>query len=291
MRLLVTGASGWIGRHVVPELHAAGHQVVGLARSTASAQALTAAGVEPLTGDLSDTDLLRTAATDSDGVLHLAYGHDFSRFAEAMAQDAAAVTAFGEALSGSGKPLVIASGTPAVPGALATESDWVTEGITGARGRVARAVVDLAEQDVRGVVVRLPRSVHGAGDYGFIAWLAQIAEQAGLSGYPGDGSARWPAVHVTDAARLFRLAVDVAAPGTVLHAVGDQGIEVREIASALGERLGLPSGTRSAEEIGFLGGMMAVDQPASGAGTEALLDWHPTGPGLLADIAAGHYDR
>ncbi|WP_042394652.1 SDR family oxidoreductase [Streptacidiphilus carbonis] len=293
MRVFVTGASGLIGSAVVPELIAAGHTVLALARSDASAQAVTAAGATAFRGDLADPDSLRAGAGEADGVIHLAFGHDFSNFAGSVAEEGLAVEAFGAALKGSGKPLVIASGTPAVAGRPSTEDDPApTEGPAGGRGRNARAVLDLAAQGVRSAVVRLPRSVHGRGErtgFGFASVLIQAARRTGVSGYVGDGAQRWPAVHCQDAARLFRLVLEEAAPGTVAHAVADEGDPMRAIAEAIGRQLGLPTEAVPAEGFGFLGTIFGIDQPSTSTVTRERFGWQPTGPSLLEDLAAGDY--
>jgi nucleoside-diphosphate-sugar epimerase len=291
MRVFVTGATGGIGSVVVLELIAAGHEVLGLARSDASAQALTAAGASVLPGDLNDPESLGAGAAQSDGVIHLAFGNDFNDFARCVAEETLAVEAFGAALEGSGKPLAIASGTPAVPGRTSTEQDPApTEGPVGGRGRNAQTVLDLAERGVRSAVVRLPRSVHAAGGpYGFASVLVETARRTGVSGYVGDGSQRWPAVHRLDAARLFRLVLEQAAPGTVAHAVADQGDTMRSIAEVIGRQLDLPIEAVPAENFGFLGHIFAIDQPSSSALTRERFGWKPTHPSLLEDLAAGDY--
>ncbi len=291
MRIFVTGATGGIGSVVVPELIEAGHEVVGLARSDASAQALTAAGATALRGDLADPESLRAGASQADGVVNLAFGNDFSDFERCVAEEALAVETFGAALEGTGKPLVIVSGTPAVPGRPATEEDpQPTEGPAGGRGRNARAALDLAERGVRSAVVRLPRSVHDrGGPYGFASFLIQAAQQSGVSAYVGDGSQRWPAVHRRDAARLIRLVLEQATPGTVVHAVGDEGDTMRSLAEAIGAQLGVPAEAVPAESFGFLGTIFGIDQPASSALTRGRFGWQPTHPSLLADLAAGGY--
>lgn len=292
MRVFVTGASGWVGSTVVPELIGAGHQVLGLARSDSSAQTVADRGAEVLRGGLDDLDVMRAGAAESDGVVHLAFGHDFSRFGDSVLADARAIEAFGAALEGTGKPLVIASGTTAIPGRTATERDspdYPADSPMAGRAANRQATLDLAARGVRSAVVGLPRTVHGEGDQGFVTMLINAAREAGVAGYVGDGSQRWPAVHVTDAGRLFRLAVEQAPAGSMLHAVGDEGVAIRDLAEVIGRRLGLPTAPRPAEEFGFLGTVLAVDQPASGALTRDLLDWHPTGPGLLEDLDKGHY--
>lgn len=290
MRVFVTGASGWIGSAVVPELIDAGHTVAGLARSDASATAVAAAGAEVVRGDLADLDGLRAAATGADAVVHLAFIHDFSRFEASIQADAHAIEALGAALEGSGRPFVIASGTPFVPGRVVTEHDTsAAEGPAVGREANARAALALAGRGVRVSVVRLPRSVHGEGDHGFIAQLVGIARDKGVSGYVGGGDARWPAVHVRDAAHLFRLALEQARAGSVLHAVGDEGVPTGDIAAVIGRHLGLPAEPRPAEEFGFLGMLLAGDQPASSRLTRDLLGWRPTGPGLIEDLDQGHY--
>jgi nucleoside-diphosphate-sugar epimerase len=291
MRVFVTGATGGIGSVVVLELIAAGHEVLGLARSDASAQALTAAGASVLPGDLNDPESLGAGAAQSDGVIHLAFGNDFNDFARCVAEETLAVEAFGAALEGSGKPLAIASGTPAVPGRTSTEQDPApTEGPVGGRGRNAQTVLDLAERGVRSAVVRLPRSVHAAGGpYGFASVLVETARRTGVSGYVGDGSQRWPAVHRLDAARLFRLVLEQAAPGTVAHAVADQGDTMRSIAEVIGRQLDLPIEAVPGENFGFLGHIFAIDQPSSSALTRERFGWKPTHPSLLEDLAAGDY--
>lgn len=291
MRIFVTGASGWIGSAVVPELIGAGHQVLGLARSDSSAAAVVAAGAEALRGGLHDLDILRFAAANSDGVIHLAFIHDFADFQSSVTADRSAIEAMGAALEGSGKPLVIASGTAAVPGRVATESDESAPGSPVA-GRLenARVALGLAARGVRSSVVGLPRTVHGDGDrHGFIARLIAIAREKGVSGYVGDGSSRWPAAHVLDAANLFRLAVEQAPAGSRLHAVGDEGVPTRDIAGVIGGHLNLPAAPAAAEDFGFLGQILAVDQPASSALTRELLGWQPVQAGLIEDLDKGHY--
>jgi nucleoside-diphosphate-sugar epimerase len=291
MRVFVTGASGWIGSAIVPELIGAGHQVLGLARSDSSAAAITAAGAEVLPGDLDDLDTLRAGAAGSDAVIHVAFTHDFARLEHSIQAEGKAIETFGAALEGSGKPLVVASGTPARPGHVATERDQTVPGGPMA-GRAANAIaaLDMAAHGVRASIVRLPRSVHGDGDrHGFIPRLIAIARDKGVSGYIGDGSNRWPAVHVLDAAHLFRLAVEQAPAGSVLHAVGDAGVPGRDIAGVIGRHLGVPTASAPAEDFGFLGQILAIDQPASSALTQELLGWHPVQPGLIEDMDKGHY--
>jgi nucleoside-diphosphate-sugar epimerase len=291
MRVFVTGASGWIGSAVIPELLASGHQVLGLARSDASAKSVNLSRAEVLRGDLDDLGVLRKGAAACDGVIHLAFNHDLSQMAAAIDSDGHAIEAMGAELQGTGKVYVIASGTPALPGRVATERD--DSDLTGpmaGRGLNARMALDLASRGVRSSVVRLPRSVHGEGErHGFIPRLIGLARSAGIAGYVGDGSNRWPAVHVLDAAHLFCLALEQAPAGSVLHAVGDEGVPTREVANAIGRVLDLPTGSRPAEEFGFLGMVLDRDQPASSELTRQLLGWEPNHVGLIDDIEQGHY--
>jgi nucleoside-diphosphate-sugar epimerase len=291
MRVFVTGASGWIGSAVVPELLGAGHQVLGLARSDDSAASIAAAGAEVLRGDLDDLDTLRAGAAGSDGVIHLAFIHDFTDFEASVTADRRAIETMGGMLEGSGKPLVIASGTPALPGHVATERDESAPGSPVA-GRMenARAALGMAARGVRSSVVGLPRTVHGDGDrHGFIARLVSIARDTGVSGYVGDGSNRWPAVHVLDAAHLFRLAVERAPAGSRLHAVGDEGVPIRDIAEVISRHLKVPAASVPAGDLGFLGQVLSIDQPASATLTRELLGWRPVQPGLIEDMDKGHY--
>jgi nucleoside-diphosphate-sugar epimerase len=287
MRVFITGASGWIGSAVVPELTGAGHQVLGLARSDSSA----AAAAEVLRGDLDDLAALRAGAASCDGVIHLAFIHDFTDFEASVSADRRAIETMGAALEGSGKPLVMASGTPAVPGHVATERDESAPGSPVAgRAANARVALGMAARGVRSSVIGLPRTVHGDGDrHGFIARLVAIARDQGVSGYPADGSSRWPAVHVLDAAHLFRLAIERAPAGSRLHAVGDEGVPIRDIAGVIGRHLNLPAASVPAEDFGWLGQILAVDQPASSALTRELLGWRPVQPGLIEDLDKGHY--
>ncbi|MFD7983304.1 SDR family oxidoreductase [Kitasatospora indigofera] len=305
MRVFVTGASGWIGSAVVPELIGAGHQVVGLARSDAAAAALARAGAEVRRGTLDDLGTLRSAADESDGVIHLAFKHDLAfsgGFDSAAEADRRAVDTFGEALAGSDRPFLIAAGTLGLaPGRVATERDGQADGpvtahLAGGPARRlanAHAAIALADRGVRSSVVRLPPTVHGDGDHGFLATLVAIARAKGVSGHPGDGSNRWPAVHRSDAARLFRLALEGAPAGSTLHAVADEGVPVRTLAEVIGRHLGLPVAAVSPEDaaghFGWLAGFLGVDGPASGAHTGELLGWVPTGPGLVEDLDQGHY--
>ena len=291
MRVFVTGASGWIGSAVVPELIGAGHQVLGLARSDSAAAAVAALGAEALRGDLADLDALRAGAAGADAVVHLAYVHDFTRREESVQIDARAVEALAAALEGTGKPLVAASGTPAVPGRAATERDFpVFGGPAAGRDKNARAVLDLASRGIRASVVRMPRSVHGDGDrHGLISRVIGIARDRGAVCYVGDGASRWPAVHVLDAAALVRLAVERAPAGSVLHAVADEGVPARDFAAVIGRHLNLPTASAPAEDLGFLGMVLALDCPASSALTTELLGWRPVQPGLIEDLDKGHY--
>jgi nucleoside-diphosphate-sugar epimerase len=305
MRVFVTGASGWIGSAVVPELIGAGHHVVGLARSEVSAEVLDAAGAEVLWGDLDDLDVLRTAAADSEGVIHLAFKHEsaFSGdFAGAADADRRAVEALGEALAGSDRPLLIASGTIGLaPGRLAIEEDGrgpdpAMAGLGGGpltRLGTAQITLSLASRGVRSSVVRLPPTCHGDGDKGFMATLVGIARAKGVSGYLGEGSNRWPATHRLDVAPVFRLAMEKAAAGSVLHAVAEEGVPIRRVAEVIGRHLDVPvvavSPEGAFEHFGFLGAFIGADVPASSASTRDLLGWQPTHPGLLEDLDEGHY--
>ncbi|MGK3944288.1 SDR family oxidoreductase [Streptomyces caeruleatus] len=288
MRVFVTGGTGLIGSAVVAELLDNGHTVLALARSDASAQAMEAAGAEPLRGALADLDTLRAGAAQSDGVIHLAFGHDFSStdaVAKSVAEEGAALAALGEQLVGSDRPLVTVSGTPAVPGRASTEADpLMTEGPVGGRGRTVTSILGLASRGVRSTAVRLPRTVHNQGSGGFAGLLTDIARRTGVSGYPGDGTQRWPAVHALDAAVLFRLALEQAEAGTSWHAVADEGDQVRDIATVIGRRLGLPVEPVPAETYGPLGPIFAGDQPSSSAYTRQALGWEPKHPSLLEDL-------
>jgi nucleoside-diphosphate-sugar epimerase len=307
MRVFVTGASGWIGSAVVPELLGAGHEVTGLARSDASAAALTAAGAQVHRGSLDDPDRLRSGAAASDGVIHLAFKHDLSfsgDFAGAADADRRAVETFCDALAGTDRPFVIASGTLGVaPGRVATERDghdldsaaagWGA----GPQTRLATAelVLGSAARGVRASVMRLPPTNHGDGDNGFMTAIVGIARDKGISGYLGDGSNRWPAVHRLDSARLFRLALESAPAGSTLHAVADEGVRIRDIADVIGRHLDVPvvavPPEDAAEHFSWLAGFIGVDSPASSALTRELLGWEPTQPGLLDDLDDGHYFR
>jgi nucleoside-diphosphate-sugar epimerase len=291
VRIFVTGASGWIGSATIPELIGAGHHVVGLARSTASAKAVGDMGAEVLRGDLSDLDALRAGALESDGVIHLAFV--VPSVSEAATQaDAVAIETFATSLAGSGKPLVITGATLATPGRPATERDaLVAAGPIAARIANMKAALAAADRGVRSCLIMLPRSVHGEGErHGFIPQLIAIARAKGVSGYIGDGTSRWPAVHVKDAASLYRLAVEQAPAGAVLHAVGDEGVPVRAIAEAIGRHLHLPATSLPAAEFeGMLARLLSTDMPASSTITQELLSWTPTHPGLLEDIEQGHY--
>ncbi|WP_381559128.1 SDR family oxidoreductase [Streptomyces eurythermus] len=299
MRFFVTGASGWIGSALVPDLLTAGHQVVGLARSDASAAALTGAGAEVVRGSLDDLDVLRTAAAASDGVIHLAFKHDLAfggDFQGAGEADRRAVDALGEALAGTGRPFVLASGLAGLaPGRVATERDMPpADGSAAAiRGDTAEAVLALASRGVRSSVVRLSPTCHGAGDNGFMAMLVATARAKGVSGYIGDGANRWPAVHRLDAARLFRLAAEKAPAGSVLHGVAEEGIALRDIAEVIGRRLGVPTVSVAPEDaVGhftWMSHFLAVDAAASSALTRELVGWEPVHPGLLADLDQEHY--
>jgi nucleoside-diphosphate-sugar epimerase len=303
MRIFVTGASGWVGSAVVPELIGAGHEVVGLARSDVSAAALTEAGADVHRGSLDDLDGLRAAAAASDGVIHLAFKHDIAfsgDFDGAVAADRLAIEAFGEALAGSDRPFVIAAGTLGLTsGRVATEQDGRTAGQAavngGPAGRMdnARLVLSLADRGVRSVVLRLPPTVHGDGDNGFVPTQIAIARDKGVSGYIGEGANRWPAVHRSDAARLFRLAVEQAPAGSVLHAIDDEGVPVREIAEVIGRHLDLPAVSIAPENagahFGWLAGFLGADSPASSAATRESMGWRPTQPRLIEDLDKGHY--
>jgi nucleoside-diphosphate-sugar epimerase len=304
MRVFVTGATGWIGSAVVPELIGAGHEVVGLARSDTAAAGLVAGGVEVRRGGLDDLDVLGSAAAESDGVIHLAFKHEWMRtgdFQGAADADRRAVDALGDALAGSGRPLVIASGTLGVaPGRLATERDGhglepasSFGGGPATRRATAEFTLSLASRGVRSSVLRLPPTVHGDGDHGFMAALVGIARDKGVSGYIGEGGNRWPAVHRLDAAGLFRLALEGAPAGSTLHAVADEGIPIRAIAEMIGRGLNLPVSSVSPDDAGehfaWLAGLLGLDGPASSEQTRELLGWRPMKPGLIDDLELGHY--
>jgi nucleoside-diphosphate-sugar epimerase len=295
VRVFVTGATGYIGSAVVRELMGAGHQVVGLARSDTAAAALTAAGAQVHRGALDDHDSLHEGAAAADGVIHLAFMHDFADYAGAGAADLRAVEAIGAALDGSGKPFVVTSGTSVVtPGRLATEEDAPDPRSSGVP-RIAseNAAIALAERGVRSSIVRLAPSVHGPGDSGFVPSLIGIARDKGVSAVVEDGTNRWPAVHRLDAARLFRLAVEAAPAGSRLHGADDEGVPFRDIADVIGRHLNLPLVSISRDEadahFGWLSAIASTDNPTSSASTQKLLGWRPAHPALIPDLEEGHY--
>jgi nucleoside-diphosphate-sugar epimerase len=294
MRVFVTGATGHIGSALVPELLQSGHQVTGLARSDKSAAALAAMGAEAHRGDIADLDGLREGAAASDGVIHLAFNHDFSDFLGSVETDRRAVEAMGEALIGSGKPFVGTSGTlmvAFVEGRPATEEDTLP---AGPRIDSENYAIALAERGVRSSVIRLAPLVHSNLDHhGFTSHIIDSARKAGVSAYIGDGANRWPGLHTLDAARLYRLALESAPAGSRLHGVADEGVPFRDIAEVIGRHLDLPvkgiTGDQVAEHFGFLAPFAGLDDVTSSALTQKILDWHPERPGLLDDLDEVHY--
>lgn len=317
MRVFVTGATGFVGSAVVRELMGAGHEVTGLARSETSAKALVAAGARVHRGTIEDLDSLRRGAAAADGVIHTAFFHEITHMAlrtrlrvmlgggpggivsrylsAAVGADRRAIETLGQALTGPDRPLVAAFATMAMaPGHLATEdeaSDAASVG--GPRGASEEAMLALAARGVRASVVRLPPSVHGNGDYGFVPRLIGVARKKGAAAYVGDGANRWPAVHRLDAARLFRLALEKGVAGSRYHAVADEGVPMREIAGVIGRHLNVPVVSKTPEEaaklFSWLAPFLAADNPVSSRLTQERLGWRPTQPELIPDLEAGSY--
>ncbi|RWM29589.1 SDR family oxidoreductase [Mesorhizobium sp.] len=293
MRVFVTGATGFVGSATVQELLHAGHKVLGLARSDAGANALAAAGAEVLRGNLEDLDSLRRGAAQVDGVIHTGFNHDFSRFKENCETDRRAIEAMGAELAGSDRPLIVTSGIGLVePGRVATED--VPPASNSRIPRVSeQAAYAAAEKGARVSIVRLPPSVHGAGDHGFVPILIGIAREKGASIYTGEGLNRWPAVHRLDAARLYRLVLEKGRAGARYHAVAEEGIPFREIAAVIGRRLGVPVFGKSPEEsaahFGWFAHFAAIDNEASSALTRQELGWEPTQAGLIEDVDQAVY--
>ncbi|MBB5635088.1 nucleoside-diphosphate-sugar epimerase [Pedobacter cryoconitis] len=294
MRVFVTGATGFIGSAIVKELIGAGHQVIGLARSDSSADALLAAGARVHRGDLEDPDSLRSGAANADGVIHAGFIHDFARFKEVCEVDRIAIETIGAVLEGSDRPFIITSGTALVsPGSLATE-DIIPAPGTSVHPRLSEQAGDaLVTKGIRVSIVRLSPSVHGAGDHGFVPMLINIAREKGVSAYLGEGLNRWTAVHRLDAAVLYRLALENASPGTRFHGVAEEGILFKDIAEVIGKQLNIPVVSKSAAEaaahFGWFINFAGLDCPASGKITRESLNWHPSHEKLLSDMEQTDY--
>src|SRR5580700_3652576 len=292
MKVFVTGATGFIGSAIVNELIAAGHKVLGLARSDKAAASVAAAGATVHRGSLDDLDSLRSGATASDGVIHTAFIHDFTNYGPAAEADRRAIETLGAGLAGSDRPLIVTSGTLLArrQGPLATENDAHNPSFPR---KSEDAVLALASRGVRASVVRLAPSVHGEGDHGFVPQLIEIARKKGVSAYPGDGLNRWPAVHRLDAAHLYRLALEEGSTGATYHGVADEGVPVRDIAEVIGRRLNLPVVSKSPEEaadhFGWIAAFFSIDCPASSTQTQERLGWRPSHPALIPDLDQAHY--
>jgi nucleoside-diphosphate-sugar epimerase len=288
MQVFVTGATGWVGSAVVKELMAAGHRVLGLARSDKGANALASMGAVVHRGSLADLDSLRSGARQSDAVIHTAFNHDFSKFAQNCAEDERAIEAIGSVLEGSNRPLLVTSGVALLsPGRTATEADAPPADSPIPRKSEA-ATEALVKRGITASSIRLAPSVHGHGDHGFVPILIGIARATGVSAYVGDGLNRWPAVHRLDAARIYRLALERGAKGERFHAVAEEGVPFLEIAEVIGGRLNIPAVSKSPDEaakhFGWFAMFAGIDAPASSARTRAELGWRPEQPGLIADV-------
>jgi len=297
MRVFITGASGWIGSAAVDELLAAGHEVVGLARSDASTASLESKGARVRRGDLDNLDSIRAGAQDADAVVHLANKHDFENPAVSNKAERGAVEAIGNALAGSNRPFLLASGVTGVAqGRAATEHDRSPfHGLESPRGGSENLALEYVERGVKTVSVRFAPTVHGAGDHGFMAALVGVAQEKGVAGYVGDGTNRWSAIHRSDAGRVVRLGLEKGPASAVLHAVGEHGVPAREIAEAIGRGLKVPVASISPEDafghFGWVSMFFAMDIPAESTITQELLGWAPTGPTLIEDLDGGSYFR